>query len=513
MVRYALALLAVAALCAAGIGAHAQQAMPARVALVIGNGNYTQGALPNALHDAGLVAETLRGMGFEVTEGADLRQAELLAEFKNFAAKVGAGGPDTIAVFYFAGYGFTLEKDNLLVAADAVLEGDTDIALDTVRLADLLQPLSTLPARAKIVVLDAARALPFPMKDVKIAPGLRAVDAPPNTLIALPASPATIAADTAGTYGAYALAIAEMIRTGGFDIGETFTRIRTRTHQVTQGVQTPWHVSAIAGDALLAPPDPAGQAAVRAARPMNEIGADESYSLAIEADTLADYAEFARAFPQSVYAPRLLAMLRVRREALTWQRALAADTQEAYWTYVRRYPGGMYLPDAERRLARLSAPLLPPPVFEQVKFADVPAPVPNEPLRVESLPSAPPPPARLIAPRPALYANLAPPRESPQRGPRVGRSVLPVVSLPRATPAAATPAETRPPAQPARPRPAAPRAPQAAAPQPGAPPATAPRPQVQPPRSLAPPAQRPAPPRAAPTPPQCFTENGTTVCR
>jgi hypothetical protein len=279
-----------------------------------------------------------------------------------------------------------------------------------------------------------------------------------------------------------------------------------RTHQVTAGEQTPWHSSAVAKGTLLAPSDGAERPAAQAARPMNLLSADEAYARAIEEDALAGYAEFARSFPRSVFTPRFLAMLRVRREALTWQRALANDSPEAYWSYVKAYPAGIYVPDAQRRLARLSAPLLPPPVFEQVRFG-IPPPVPNEPAEVKSLPSAPPPPASLMAPRPALYASLSPPRETTQRGPRVGRSVLPAVSLPRAAPQAA-PAETKTPAT-AKPRPAAPRAPHVAAPQSGA----AQRPQLQPPRSLAPPAQRPAPQRPAPAQPQCVMENGMPICR
>ena len=48
----------------------AQQTEP-RIALVVGNAAYAPGALPTALNDAGLVAETLRSIGFEIIEGGD----------------------------------------------------------------------------------------------------------------------------------------------------------------------------------------------------------------------------------------------------------------------------------------------------------------------------------------------------------------------------------------------------------------------------------------------------------
>ena len=519
MVRYARAWLVAAVLCIAGFAVSAQPA-PTRVALVIGIGGYgqgtstaaSQGALPGALNDAGLAAEALRSIGFDVTEGADLKQADLLTEFKNFAARVEAGGPNTIAVFYFSGYGFSFEKDNLLVAGGALLEGDTDIALDTVRLAEVLQPLAALPARAKIIMVDAARALPFALKDVKVAPGLQAVDAPPNTLISFSASPGVLSADSAGAYGAYALAVAEMIRTNGLDLADVFARVRLRTHQVTQGNQTSWDVSAIAGGVTLAASEAAPRSALHPVHPMNSLSPDDAYALAIEQDTLAGYSEFVRTFPSNAYTPRIAAMLRARQDALTWQRALENNSPQAYWTYQRRYPEGIYTPDAERRLTRWSVALQPPANFDLMTFADIPAPVSREPTGgAEGLPQGPPPPARMIAPRPPLYANLAlPSRDGVQRGPRTGRSVLPVPTLPRNITAEAPSAETKPPAtkpvvraapRPGRPRPVAPRPQQAPAPQSGGffapwnPAASVPA-RPQPPRSLAPPAQqRPAPPR------------------
>ena len=56
------------------------------------------------------------------------------------------------------------------------------------------------------------------------------------------------------------------------------------------------------------------------------------------------------------------AMIRARREALAWMRAIEINSPQSYWTYLRRYPRGMYAYDAERRLRRLGAPFAPPPV-------------------------------------------------------------------------------------------------------------------------------------------------------
>src|SRR3954465_3177424 len=78
-------------------------------------------------------------------------------------------------------------------------------------------------------------------------------------------------------------------------------------------------------------------------------------------DTLEGYTGFVQAYPGHPYSKRVWAMIRARREALAWMRALESNTPQSYWTYLRRYPNGMYAFDAERRLRRLGAGGGPPP--------------------------------------------------------------------------------------------------------------------------------------------------------
>lgn len=522
MIRLVLAALMVMALCLSSFAAHAQgQATEPRLALVIGNAKYRQRPLATSLNNAALVAEALRSVGFDVTEGAELKQADLLDAVRKFAAKVEAGGPRTIAFVYFSGYGFSLEGENLLVAADALLERDTDVPLDTIRLSEVLDPLAHLDARAKIVAVDASRALPFAVaQEMKLAPGLAAISAPPGMLVSFAAAPGALAADGTEPYGAYALAIAEMVRIGGLDIAEAFMRVRLRVHQLTRGLETPWDVSSLAALVTLAPPDPAAPPPLlQAVKPMRGIGADAAYGLAIQQDTLADDAEFSQAFPSSAYTPRIRLMMRVRREAMTWLRARETDTAPAYWTYLKRYPEGLYVPDTERRLQRLSEAARPPQAFNDVTFADVPPPVAGEPRQLAALPAVPLPPARMIAPQPAPFANLTLPLPAMPTADR-SKSVFPPVRMlspvaldGQVAPAVPT-ANEAPPAEPAKKRaPATPR-PKPAVPRPPAPAAQSGAPtQLAPPPAHAPAAARPAAPRpAAPVRP-CAMENGLMVCR
>jgi uncharacterized caspase-like protein len=312
--------------------------------------------------------------------------------------------------------------------ADARLQREEDIPLDTVRLSELLRGVAATSAQAKVVICDAGRRLPFSMRGVRLANGLGAVDPPRRTLVAFSAAPGIVADDGPGPYGAFAAAIAEMTRTPGLALAEVFSRVRARTHEATQGRQTPWDTSAIGSPVILVPNDggsaqsPAVSLAAFGPRPIRERTPEDAYVLAVTQDSLSSYGEFLDAFPRNRYAPQVRSMLRARREALVWLRAVKMNTAESMWTYLQRYPSGMYVGDAERRLRRLSAPLAPPPDFVPVDFHDIPL-LPEESAQgADVTPSAPP--QMLNQPKAAYLATLPPPP------PRVGPRVLPTPVLP-----------------------------------------------------------------------------------
>src|SRR3954454_5648894 len=252
--RLLVSFAALAAMCFLfAASASAQQ----RIALVIGNSAYAKGPIAHSLADGGLVAEALTSIGFDIVEGADVNSGDFRRLFGEFLAKVNAAGPEAIAFVYYTGYAVPFEGDNYLIPVDAQLSRDSQIPIQGVRLFDLLRPLADAPATTKIVVLDAARALPFQIQGGQIAPGLSPIEAAPNLLVAFSSAPGTIVPDGPGPYGAYATAIAEMVREPGLDIDTMFARIRLRTNETTQGAQTPWEVSQMQQVVMLVP----GQAA------------------------------------------------------------------------------------------------------------------------------------------------------------------------------------------------------------------------------------------------------------
>ena len=59
------------------------------------------------------------------------------------------------------------------------------------------------------------------------------------------AAPGTIAPEQDGPYGAYAQALAEMMREGGLSLGDLFDRVRLRVNDMTKGAQVPWNSSRV----------------------------------------------------------------------------------------------------------------------------------------------------------------------------------------------------------------------------------------------------------------------------
>src|SRR5215470_4750520 len=408
-----------------------------RVALVVGNAGYQVGALATPANDAGLIAQTLQAAGFDVVGARDLDQDSLRRALRDFLEKATAAGPDTVAFVYVSGYGVQLEGENYFVPVDAKIARDADVAAEAIRMSDYIRPLGALKLKASIVVLDAARANPFAKSGPPLAGGLALVEPEPSVLIAFNAAPATVAPEGQGPYGAYAQALAEMLREGGLPLAGVFDRARLRVNDLTKGAEVAWYASKVETPLVFferasdAPPPAVSseqEAAIRA-RPMRDLGAQDAYVAALERDTLQGYLDFLAAYPDDPMAPRVRAIVAARREAITWRRTRVVDTPPAYWSYLRRYPEGPHAADAHRRLAFLAAAFEPPPSFAAIAY-DLPPPPPDEivyirrPVLVFDDPvfafaPPPPPPVIFLAPPPP-FVVLAPPP------PPIGIFVLPM---------------------------------------------------------------------------------------
>src|SRR5262249_4115095 len=124
---------------------------------------------------------------------------------------------------------------------------DADVPIEAIRIADFTHALAATPGKARIIVLDAARANPYAAQGSPLAPGLALVDPEAGELIAFNASPGTLAGDEECPYGGYGKTLAGAIRQGGVDIVQAFDQTRVSVNAETQGALLPWSASKLGG--------------------------------------------------------------------------------------------------------------------------------------------------------------------------------------------------------------------------------------------------------------------------
>ncbi len=165
----------------------------------------------------------------------DLDGQSLRTAFRDFLQKASAAGPDMQAFVYLSGRAVQYNGDNYFVPVDAQINRDADVPIEAIRIADFTHALAATPGRARIIVLDAARANPYATQGSPLAPGLALVDPERGELIAFNAAPGTLAGDEEGPYGVYGKTLAGAIRQGGVDIAQAFDQTRVSVNAETQG--------------------------------------------------------------------------------------------------------------------------------------------------------------------------------------------------------------------------------------------------------------------------------------
>lgn len=301
----------------------AQPAQEQRIALVIGNSDYTQGALRNPVNDARAVATELRGSGFKV---ALLENANLEAMFeaiREFGDQLRAGG---VGVFYFAGHGVQIRGRNYLIPVGAPIQREDEVVYRSIDAGQVLQKMETAGNRVNIVILDACRNNPFARTFRSIPTGLAVMEAPVNTLIAFATAPGAVASDGTGTHGLYTEHLLKNIPVDGLRVEDMFKRIRAGVRQDSAGRQTPW----------------------------------EATSLEVEF--------FFRPLATQVAPEPLAAAGPMAIELAFWDSIKGSAQRADFDAYLRKFPSGQF---AELARNRLMAFAPPPPVL-----APVPAPAP-----------------------------------------------------------------------------------------------------------------------------------------
>lgn len=233
-------------LCAV-VPAAAVASTSARIALVIGNGAYSEAPLVNPVGDARAIAERLREAGFVVTMKLDAPRRELQDAIRRFGEAL-AQDNRAVGVFYYAGHGVQLNWRNFMLPVDARIHRTADIAAQGVDVGLLLESLGRARNPLNLVILDACRDNPFG-RDFRTGDrGLSQLDAPPGTLLAYATAPGNTAGDGVGVHGLYTEHLLKEMKVPGAPVEDVFKRVRLAVRRSSEGAQIPWESTSLEGD-------------------------------------------------------------------------------------------------------------------------------------------------------------------------------------------------------------------------------------------------------------------------
>lgn len=276
-----------------------------RVALLIGNSRYARPemALRNPVNDVEALGNSLRELGFAVTEATDQDLPGMEDALDAFA--IGAEGAE-MALFFYAGHGVQIGGENHLVGTGFEgndLESLRRSALTMGRVRDVLDAANP---SIGILILDACRNNPFSEQGL-VQEGLVRSRGGAGMLVAYATDPGNVAFDGAGANSVFTGALLEHIATPGLDARLMLGRVRQQVVLDTGGQQVPWVEEAVLGEHVFAPAEP-GQSP--------------------EDDTL--------------------------KELALW-RSISGSTRESdFSAYLRDYPDGLFASFAQDRLKMLS---------------------------------------------------------------------------------------------------------------------------------------------------------------
>jgi len=220
-----------------------------RTALVIGNANYTIARkLDNPSNDAIDMADSLRGLGFEVVSGTNLNLKQMNDKVREFGDKLKANGG--VGLFYYAGHGIQVSGRNYLIPVEAAIPREDEVDFNALNLDLVLRKMGSANNGLNIVILDACRNNPFARSWSRgdDEGGLAQISAPTGTFIAYATSPDKTASDGTGRNGLYTAELLKVMKQPGMKIEETFKEVRKGVSKSSGGKQIPWDSSSLSGD-------------------------------------------------------------------------------------------------------------------------------------------------------------------------------------------------------------------------------------------------------------------------
>ena len=278
-----------------------------RVALVVGNSNYTVSPLVNPGNDARAISGKLRSLNFDVISAYDANRDDFENAIDRFGRKAEQAN---IALVFYAGHGMQVDGVNYLLPVEANPKQRRDLRrLVTL---DILLDEAQQARELGLVILDACRDNPF-LDQLSRSLGrstggrglARVESTASNTLVAFATKEGAIADDGELQNSPYATALLKYLDTPGLDVRRLFGKVRDEVLEQTNNRQQPYVYGSLGG---------------------------KEYCLAGHCETTAQ----------------------VDPDQQLWLSMLACGSATCYQTYIETYPNGKYIDIAKVSLRKLT---------------------------------------------------------------------------------------------------------------------------------------------------------------
>jgi uncharacterized caspase-like protein len=211
---------------------------PARVALVIGNGNYPDSNTPLAqpINDARALTAALRRNGFDVDVVEDATKDDMDRAVARLKAKV---KPDSVVMLFFGGYGIQAGPESYMIPVDAAIWKESDVRRNAVSVESVLEAMKEQGACAKLVVIDASRRNPYERRFRAYSHGLAPISSPDNALILTSATPGKVADDGNGEHSVLVSELLNNLNVQAALAETIFNKTRIAISRASDGEQVP----------------------------------------------------------------------------------------------------------------------------------------------------------------------------------------------------------------------------------------------------------------------------------
>ncbi len=283
-----------------------------RLALVIGNNDYLQVTdLQKAANDANAIADTLKGIGYEVLVARDATRREMNRQLQLFASRLNPGDE---ALFYFAGHGVEISGRNYLLPTDIpnASAGQEDfVTAEAIPVDVVLDRIRGRGTRISILIIDACRDNPFPRSGTRSlggSQGLTRTIAPEGTFIMYSAGVGQTALDRlsdndANPNSIFTRSLIPLLKQPGMSLIQTARQVRRVVQDLATTVshdQRPAYYDEVTGDFFFAGRKEPAKDAAEPRQSTNP--AAQAWSTIEDTASKAVLEAFIKRFPDSLYS-------------------------------------------------------------------------------------------------------------------------------------------------------------------------------------------------------------------